>query len=97
MNIDFTTENTLNFNEEYNFIDVSVQQRNNRKCWTVISNLNIDDDKKKILLQSSKKKLSCNGTFDENNNLRLTGDHKQTIIPILCQELSITKNKIRTH
>ena len=78
-------------------VDVSVQQRNSKKTWTVISNINVDAEKKKEVLQKIKKKLSCNGSVDENGNLRLNGNHKDSLAEILCQELKLQKNKIRIH
>ena len=39
------------------YIDVSVLQRNNKKCWTVISGLEYKDSEKKVLLQKLKKNV----------------------------------------
>ena len=55
------------------YIDVSVLQRNNKKCWTVISGLEYKDSEKKVLLQKLKKMLSCNGNIDENGNVKPQG------------------------
>jgi len=82
---------------QFTFIDVSVQQRNNKKCWTVISNLDLKEDNLKSLLQTLKKKFSCNGSIDENTNIRLSGNHKKEIIEVLVKELNITTENIRVH
>ena len=77
------------------YIDVSVLQRNNKKCWTVISGLEYKDSEKKVLLQKLKKMLSCNGNIDENGNIKVTGNHKTEITEILVNQLEIERIRIR--
>lgn len=77
------------------YIDVSVLQRNNKKCWTVISGLEYKDSEKKVLLQKLKKMLSCNGNIDENGNVKVTGNHKTEITEILVKQLEIERIRIR--
>jgi len=84
-------------NEHFNFVDISVQQRNNKKGWTVISNLRGSKDKIKDFLQKAKKKFSCNGTIDENNNLRFNGDHKLEMVDLVCLEFDLKKEQIRVY
>lgn len=93
---EFSSENN-NLQEHFNYISVSVQQRNTKKTWTIVSNINEKDERKKELLQKIKRKLNCNGSIDENGNLRFNGNHKDEIADILIQELKITKIQIRTH
>ena len=77
------------------YIDVSVLQRNNKKCWTVISGLEYKESEKKVLLQKLKKMLSCNGNIDENGNVKVTGNHKTEITEILVNQLEIERIRIR--
>jgi len=83
--------------EQFNYIDISVQTRNNKKGWTVISNLREKPEKVKEFIQKAKKKLSCNGSVDENKNIRFNGEHKDEIADLLIKELNIDKSKIRIH
>ena len=67
-------------NDHFSFIDISVQQRNNKKGWTVISNLKLEEKIIKDFMQKAKRKLSCNGAIDENNNIRFNGDPNKIAI-----------------
>lgn len=84
-------------NEDFYFIDITTQQRNNKKCWTIISNLTGKEDKIKDFMQKAKRKFSCSGSIDENNNLRFTGDHKNDLSELVQSEFNIKKNRIRLH
>lgn len=84
-------------NDHFSLIDISVQQRNNRKGWTVISNLKGDKDKIKDFIQKAKKRLSCNGSVDENNNIRFNGEHKNELASIICLEFGVNMDQIRLH
>ncbi len=93
MDLDLET----NINEHFSYIDILVQTRNNKKGWTIISNLKVKEDSLKEFIQKAKKKLSCNGSIDENNNIRFNGEHKQELADLLIKELNIEKSKIRIH
>lgn len=84
-------------NEHLSYVDINVTQRNSRKCWTIISNLTISDKEKKDFLQKLKKKLSCNGSVDENGNIKITGDHKKEISPLITSLINIPQSRIRLH
>ena len=84
-------------NEHLSYIDVHILSRNSRKCWTIISNLKLSDTDKKDFLQKLKKKLSCNGSIDENGNVKITGDHKKEISPLITQLIDIPQSRIRLH
>ena len=83
--------------DHFNFVDISVQKRNNKKGWTVISNLKGSKEKIKDFMQAAKKKLSCNGTIDENNNIRFNGDHKDDIVDLVMKEFNLKKEQLRIH
>lgn len=83
--------------EHLSFIDVHVTKRNNRKCWTIISGLTLSDKEKKDFLQKIKKKLSCNGSIDENGNVKITGDHKKEISSIIKEIIQFPESRIRLH
>lgn len=89
--------NDSQINEHFSFVDISVQQRNNKKGWTVISNLKGSKDKIKEFIQKAKKKFSCNGTIDENNNIRFNGDHKNDLVDLICLEFNLKKEQLRIH
>jgi len=63
-------------------IHVRVQQRNGRKCWTLIEGLASDFNLRKIL-RSLKKEFQTNGTVLDSDThgevLQLQGDHRDKI------------------
>lgn len=83
--------------EHFNFVDISVQSRNNKKGWTVISNLKANQDKIKDFMQKAKKRFSCNGQIDENNNLRFNGNHKDELAEMILKEFNLKKEQLRIH
>ena len=97
INIDINGIEEKDVDNHFKIIDVSVQQRNNRKCWTVISNLVLDKEKKVEFISKAKKKFSCSGAVDENNNIRFTGDHKNVIVELMVKELNLSLDNIRVH
>jgi len=84
-------------NEHFSFIDIHITKRNSRKSLTIISNLTISNKEKKDFLQNLKKKLSCNGSIDENGNIKITGDHKKEISPLITSLINIPQSRIRLH
>lgn len=82
-------------NAHFSIVDISFQQRNNKKGWTVISNLPGDKDKIKNFIQKAKKVLSCNGTVDENNNIRFNGEHKLDLANLIYKEFNLSKDQVR--
>ena len=84
----------INFNdeiieiEEKEKVTISKQQRNGRKCWTIIDNFaNHLDDKQDIkkFLKYIKKKKCCNGSIQENNVIQLQGDCVDFIKELLIE------------
>ena len=78
-------------------INISIQQRNGRKSWTIIDGLlSINDLKLKDFLKYLKKKLSCNGSIDKQTKttLIIQGDHREKIIDILSENYFINKDQI---
>ena len=77
------------------FIDVRFMNRNSRKGWTIIQG--VENDKKKDLISTLKKAFSCSGSIDENGHIKVTGDHRREITPILIKDLEISESRIRIH
>lgn len=75
MDINFNEE-VIDFKEKEKVI-ISKQQRNGRKCWTLIENFidNLDDkaDAKKFV-KFVKKNQCCNGSIQENSVIQFQGD-----------------------
>ena len=63
-------------------IHVRIQQRNGRKCWTLIEGLAEDLDLKKIL-RALKKEFQTNGTVLDTDThgkvIQLQGDHRERV------------------
>jgi len=78
-------------------LTISVQQRNNRQCITIISEIAEDLDLKKIL-QYFKKTYNCNGTIldDEKfgNVITLTGNQKDNVYNFFIAEEIYNKDNI---
>ena len=76
---------------------ISVQQRNNRQCITIISEIAEDLDLKKIL-KYFKKTYNCNGTIvdDEKfgNVITLTGNQKDNVYNFFIAEEIYNKDNI---
>ncbi len=70
--------------EENNKIIISLQQRNSKKNWTIIENLDwLKEFKYKKALKLFKKVLVCNGSILKNNEnekiIQLQGNHVEDI------------------
>ena len=101
MDINNLVNNNNNiFNEiDENIIDIRCLKRNNRKHITIIQNLELNENESsKDLLSFLKKKLSCNGSYDnETNEYKLQGDHREELKSILEKKLDIKKKNLRIH
>lgn len=78
----------LSFNEESftnnvkNKVTISKQQRNGRKCWTIIENFaeNLDSSDIKQFIKNIKKKQCCNGSYQSDNKIiLLQGDQVEYV------------------
>lgn len=101
MDINNLANNNNNiFNEIHeNIIDIRCIKRNNRKHITIIQNLVLNENENiKDLVSYLKKKFSCNGSYDnENNEYKLQGDHRDELKNILKKKLDINEKNIRIH
>lgn len=76
-------------------VHLRVQQRNNRKCWTLIEGIDGDGDvNMKSLLKTMKKKFSCNGSIQKGSDgtgliIQLQGDHRIDAEHLLVKKLKI--------
>ena len=80
-------------------VHVRVQQRNKRKCWTLIEGLDEKEHELKPILKSMKKKFSCDGSIQnktEDPILQLTGDQRENVVPFL-RKLGIDEDDIVIH
>jgi translation initiation factor SUI1 len=96
MDINFNDEE-LEIEEKEN-VTISKQQRNGRKCWTIIENfankLDDKDDVKKFLKHVKKTKC-CNGSIKDNNVIRLQGDCVEFIKGLLVEKYNYSDDEIR--
>lgn len=84
-----------------NYVHIRMQQRNKRKCLTIIEGIPEDIDLKKIL-RYFKKTYSCNGTIvnnEENNEkiIQLTGDKRDEVAEFLQEEGIVPEDCIKVH
>lgn len=92
--VNITQSNKKQLNE-ISFVDIYMQKRNGKKCWTIIKNLEVDD--KKELLKVLRRKFSCNGNIDEDDYIWLTGDHREELEEILTKRYNFEKGTIKIH
>ncbi|CAG9332410.1 unnamed protein product [Blepharisma stoltei] len=84
-----------------NYVHIRIQQRNNRKCLTLIEGMPADIDLKKVL-RYFKKTFSCNGTIvnnEENDEkiIQLTGDNRSQVAEFLKEECIVPEDCIKIH
>ena len=76
-------------NKEEEKIHIRVQQRNRRKCWTIVQGLDDDLDLKRIC-KEWQKVLKCNGSITDDAHhglvIQLQGNHSTEIRDFLIQE-----------
>ena len=81
-------------------LDLRFQQRNTRKCLTLVQGLPEDLDCKKIE-RAFKKAWCCNGTVVEHDEwgsiIQLQGDHRRDIFKFLIDEGIAIKDQIKVH
>jgi len=77
-----------------------MQQRNGRKCITLIEGFPQDIDLKKVL-RYFKKNYQCNGTIvsdeDDNKVMQLTGDRRKQVAQFLLEEQIVPRESIKVH
>jgi translation initiation factor 1 len=90
-------DNLFDDNISKSKVTISVQQRNNRQCITIISGIDEDLDLKKIL-RYFKKTYNCNGTIFEDekfgNIITLTGNQKDNVYNFFINEEIYNKDNI---
>ena len=97
-----TCINELDFNDCDFKINIRIKQRNNKKNWTIIENLEcVKDLDIKLFNKDLKKTLCCNSsiqyTDDNNPIIQLQGDHREVIKNYLNEKLEIEKDNIIVH
>ena len=89
-------------------IHIRIQQRNKRKCWTIVENLDkIDNDEKFLdrVAKKFRKKFNCSAAVkkaDKNPDnpskiIQLTGDNRENIKQFLIDEKIVDKDCIKMH
>ena len=81
---------------------IKVEQRNGRKAWTIVENLDVlqlEEIKLKELVKFFKKKLSCNGCLkkdkeDDHLYIQFQGKHADTLKTILEEKELISGENI---
>ncbi len=103
MNLDFinTFTNESNLDEESINYHIRIRQRNGRKCWTYVENLehlNDTDDEKFMekLNKEFKKRFSCNGNI-KDDVVQLQGDHRDGVKDILVRKFKVKEKNIKIH
>tara|TARA_Y100000389_G_C17419748_1_gene496006 strand:- start:301 stop:603 length:303 start_codon:yes stop_codon:yes gene_type:complete len=95
MDIKFSEESsTCEFKEK---VVISKQQRNGRKCWTIIENFTdyIDKDEIKKFMKLIKKSQCCNGTFlEQQKTIQFQGDCTDFVKIILIDQYDYTDEDI---
>ena len=70
-------------------VTIRIQQRNGRKCITIITGIALDLDLDKIL-KYLKKKYSCNGSISNDEKfgdvITLSGDQKENVYKFFIKE-----------
>ena len=103
MNLDFVND----FAQEDDLKEASVnyhiriRQRNGRKCWTFVENLdylNEKDDSKFLekLNKEFKKRFCCNGSI-EDDVIQLQGDHRDEVKRMLMKKFKVKEKNIKIH
>ncbi|OHT11846.1 Translation initiation factor SUI1 family protein [Tritrichomonas foetus] len=86
--------------EPVNEVHIRIQQRNGKKCLTLVQGLPPKLNLKKVM-QYFKKNFCCNGTIVEDDAagrvLQLTGDQRKVIADFLINEKICRKEQVKIH
>ena len=81
-------------------IHIRIQQRNSRKCITIVQGLPKKLNMKKVL-QYFKRNFCCNGSIVEDETagkvLQLQGDQRKVIHDFLIEQKICTKDQVKIH
>ena len=84
----------------YYSLDIHYQQRNARKCWTIVQGIPYDIDLKHVL-RAWKKMFNCNGAIVEKKEggliIQLQGDKRNEVAKFLVYEGIGTKETVKVH
>lgn len=75
---------------------VRIQQRNGRKCITILEGLEEDLDAKRIC-KSMRKTFNCNGNVTEDDIIQLQGDQRENIKKWLLEQQVAEADQIILH
>ena len=81
-------------------VHIRIQQRNGRKCLTIVQGLPKNLNMKKVM-QYFKKVCHCNGTIVNDKHwgdiLQLTGDQREQVRDFLVNEKICPKERVNIH
>ena len=81
--------------EDVKYVVISLQRRNNKKSWTVIEDLEIDNSKQ--FVKFVKKNLHCNGKYDKDKKIyQFQGNHMNVLKDMISDIYKIDKENIVT-
>jgi translation initiation factor SUI1 len=95
MDISFNEENSINVIKQQ--IIIAKQQRNGRKCWTLIENFADDRpiDEIKKFIKLVKKTKCCNGNYQAGDKIiQLQGDHTEFVKDLICDKYEYNEEDI---
>ena len=81
-------------------VHIRIQQRNGRKCLTLVQGLPPKLDQQKVL-RYFKHKFCCNGKILEDEKagkvMQMQGDQRNNVLDFLVNEKIVTKDQIKVH
>jgi translation initiation factor 1 len=82
-------------------IDIHVKQRNGRKRITTVEGLGNDKDNLKSISKELRKKMSCSGSVNSNDDgeyfIKFSGKNTAVIIQYLMEKLHYKREQIHVH
>ena len=97
---DIPTDRTQGPPENEFEVHIRIQQRNGRKCVTLVQGLPPKLNMKKVT-QYFKRNFCCNGTIVDDNEgnkiLQLTGDQRKNVADFLTTEKICKKEQVKIH
>ena len=95
MDISFNEETFTN--EIKNKVTISKQQRNCRKCWTLIENFaeNLENEEIKKFIKTVKKSQCCNGSYQVDDKvIQIQGDQTDFVKDLICNKYDYSEDDI---
>ena len=79
-------------------VHLRIQQRNARKCVTIVENLELEDEELEKFVATLKKRLSTNGTIKKKGRVvTFHGDQRQAVRAYLIEQMDMDEENIIMH